>query len=120
MEKLTSELETKAQILWRLFTTIVSHSVKRNQYKHGPVHYPAICMAVATVLKERNKIWLGYRHCYPSSYSNLMSKNRRNITLNTATQYIVVVLNHTGIHTFKSSFTHSKLHGDNESDPAGK
>ena len=56
---LVQELETKAPTLWNMLTTIISHNDKRNQRKQGAVHYPAICMAVATILKERNKNMVG-------------------------------------------------------------
>ena len=58
-EMLISELQTKAPLLFKLLSKIVSHSDKRNQRKHGTVHHPAICMAVATILKERNKNMVG-------------------------------------------------------------
>lgn len=58
-EMLISEVQTRAPILLKLLSTVVSHSDKRNQHKHGSVHYPAICMAVATILKERNKNMVG-------------------------------------------------------------
>ena len=58
-EMLISELQTRALLLLKLLSTIVSHSDKRNQHKQGTVHCPAICMAVATILKERNKNMVG-------------------------------------------------------------
>ena len=58
-EMLIRELQTKSPILFKLLTVLVSHSDKRNQHKHSTVHYPAICMAVATLLKERNKNMVG-------------------------------------------------------------
>lgn len=58
-EILVSELTNKAPTLWKLLSTLVGHSDKRNQLKHGTLHHPAICMAVAMVLKERNKNMTG-------------------------------------------------------------
>ena len=58
-EMLISELQTRAPPLLKLLSTIISHSDKRNQHKQGTVHYPAICMAVGTILKERNKNMVG-------------------------------------------------------------
>ena len=58
-EMLICELQTRAPLLFKLLSKIVSHSDKRNQHKHGMVHHPAICMAVATILKERNKNMVG-------------------------------------------------------------
>ena len=58
-EMLISELQTKAPLLFKLLSKTVSHSDKRNQHKCGTVHHPVICMAVATVLNERNKNMVG-------------------------------------------------------------
>ena len=56
---LISELQTRAPFLFKLLSKIVIHSDKRNQHKHGTVHHPGICVAVATILKERNKSMVG-------------------------------------------------------------
>ena len=47
--------ESTAAVLLQLLLGIVSHSDHRNQEKLGERHYPGICMAVATLLKERNR-----------------------------------------------------------------
>lgn len=56
---LISDLQSEAPVLFKLLTCVVSHSDKGNAHKHRIVHYPAISMAVATVLKERNKNMIG-------------------------------------------------------------
>lgn len=56
---LIDDLQTKAPVLFKMFNKIVSHSDKRNQVKHGAVHHPGICVAVATILKERNREMVG-------------------------------------------------------------
>lgn len=49
------ELEVKAPTLLKLLTMIVSTNDHRNQHKRGERHYPGICIAIATLLKERNR-----------------------------------------------------------------
>ena len=49
------ELEVKAPTLLRMLATIVSRNDHRNQHKQGARHYPGICTAIATLLKERNR-----------------------------------------------------------------
>lgn len=50
-----TELQTKAPVLFRVMTSLVSRNDHRNQQKKGAAHYPGICMAVAIMLKERNR-----------------------------------------------------------------
>ena len=50
-----SELEVKAPILHKIVSKIVSKSDHRNKLKQGDRHYPGICMALAALLKERNR-----------------------------------------------------------------
>ena len=50
-----NELESTAQLLLRLMLLIVSHSDHRNKEKRRARHYPGMCMAIATLLKERNR-----------------------------------------------------------------
>ena len=52
---LINDLQAKAPILFKMLYTVVSHSDKRNQLKCDDAHHPAICMAVATLLKDRNR-----------------------------------------------------------------
>ena len=54
-EILISELEEKAPLLLRIFQLMVSMNDHRNQHKGGVQHYPGICMAMAVLLKERNR-----------------------------------------------------------------
>jgi len=49
------ELEVKAPTLLQILSTIVSRNDHRNQHKQGERHHPGICMAIATLLKERNR-----------------------------------------------------------------
>ena len=75
-EMLISELQTKAPLLFKLLSKIVSHSNKRNQHKHGTVHHLVICTAVATIQKERNKKYGGITLLFLSCYSNFVYKSR--------------------------------------------
>ena len=50
-----SELEEKAPILHKMTSKIVTKSDHRNKLKQGERHHPGICMAVAVLLKERNR-----------------------------------------------------------------
>ena len=52
---LIKDLEAKAPVLFKMFYTVVSHSDRRNQQKREATHHPAICTAVATLLKDRNR-----------------------------------------------------------------
>ena len=52
-------LEEKALTLLRLLPKIVGKSDNRNQDKHGDKPHPGICMAIATVLNERNREMYG-------------------------------------------------------------
>ena len=53
------ELQTRAPTLLRMLLKIVSHSDLRNKKKCGECHFPGVCMAVAVLLKERNKHMVG-------------------------------------------------------------
>ena len=53
------ELEVKAPTLLRMLSMIVSRNDHRNQHKQGERHHPGICMAIATLLKERNREMCG-------------------------------------------------------------
>ena len=46
------DLQVNAPTLLKVFSTIASHSDHRNDRKQGDRHYPGICMAVSTILKE--------------------------------------------------------------------
>ena len=50
-----SELGRESSNLLRLLPKIVGKSDHRSQDKHGDKHHPGICMAIATLLKERNQ-----------------------------------------------------------------
>ena len=50
-----SEMEAKSPLLLKLLRMIVSHSDSRNDHKYGDRHNPGICMAMAVLLKERNR-----------------------------------------------------------------
>ena len=55
----TKDLSVKAPILLRLISSIVAHSDYRNKRKVGSAHDPGICMALAVLLKERNREMCG-------------------------------------------------------------
>ena len=56
---LIDDLQMKAPILFKMLNKIVSQIGKRNLFKHGAVHHPVIYMAVATILKQRNREMVG-------------------------------------------------------------
>ena len=53
------ELQTCAPILLKIFQVITSHSDSRNENKVGNAHFPAVCMAIGILLKERNQHMCG-------------------------------------------------------------
>ena len=57
------ELETRAPVFLQLCKAIVEHGDHRNEQKKGGVHLPAICMAIAVLLKERNREMVGLQTC---------------------------------------------------------
>ena len=73
--KCIRELQSTAPVLLQLLLGIVSHSDHRNQEKLGEQHYPGICMAVATLLKERNRQMSGIQtFLFPVLFSSLVEK----------------------------------------------
>ena len=57
--ELVSELEARAPLLLKALSSIVARNDHRNQSKVGASHFPGICMAAATILKERNREMCG-------------------------------------------------------------
>ena len=57
--KCIAELHDKAPTLLCIISTIVKHNDHRNASKRGDCHYPGICMAVAVLMKERNREMCG-------------------------------------------------------------
>ena len=53
------ELRAKTPLLLQILTKIVCHSDSRNKKKVDSAHFPSVCMAVATILKERNREMCG-------------------------------------------------------------
>ena len=58
-DALVNEFQYKAPTIYQIFTTVVSHNDHRNATKKGAQHNPSICMAAATLLKERNREMCG-------------------------------------------------------------
>ena len=56
---LVSELESRAPLLFKAFSSIAGRNDHRNKSKVGAIHHPAICMATAVILKERNREMCG-------------------------------------------------------------
>lgn len=54
-----ANLQLNAPLLFTLFYTIVSRNDNRNVVKVGAAHYPGICSAIASLLKERNRKMCG-------------------------------------------------------------
>ena len=65
-----SELQEKAPLLLNLLTSIVSHTDYLNKTKNSFFHYPGIAMAVAIMLKERNREMCGIQSSYHYYSSN--------------------------------------------------
>ena len=54
-----TELKVKAPLTLQLVTALVSKNDSRNKQKCGDAHYPGICMAIAIMLKERDREMCG-------------------------------------------------------------
>ena len=55
----SEELSSNCPVLHSLLNAIVSHSDHRNVTKQGSSHLPGVCMAIAVLLKERNREMCG-------------------------------------------------------------
>ena len=53
------ELRSSAPLLLEVLTAVVSQNDNRNAQKCGAAHFPGICLAVAAILKERNREMCG-------------------------------------------------------------
>ena len=51
----SEELSSNCPVLHSLLNATVSHSDHRNVTKQGSSHLPGVCMAIAVLLKERNR-----------------------------------------------------------------
>ena len=58
-QTLIDELQNRAPIVLKILQVITSHSDSRNEQKCGDVHYPAICLVMGILLKERNRQMCG-------------------------------------------------------------
>ena len=56
---LVNELESRAPLLFKALSSIAGRNDHRNKSKVGAAHHPGICMAVAIILKERNREMCG-------------------------------------------------------------
>ena len=54
-----AELQLKAPMLLEMVSTLVSCNDNRNKGKRGDAHHPGICMAIAILMKERNREMCG-------------------------------------------------------------
>ena len=54
-----AELRLKAPMLLEMVSTLVSCNDNWNKGKRGDAHHPGICMAIAMLLKERNREMCG-------------------------------------------------------------
>ena len=59
LEEFIEELKTHAPTLFQVASVITSHNDHKNQSKKGSKHHPGICMALAVLLKERNREMCG-------------------------------------------------------------
>ena len=58
-KKCIDELEMYAPLLLKLVFHICRHRDNVNKQKKGDSHYPGVCMAIACILKERNREMCG-------------------------------------------------------------
>ena len=58
-DEFADDLKLKAPIIYKIASVIVSHCDHRNEFKKGSQHTSSKCMAVATLLKERNREMCG-------------------------------------------------------------
>ena len=49
------QLQEKSPFIYRLIVSLVQRNDNRNKIKRGDSHIPGICMAMAILLKERNR-----------------------------------------------------------------
>ena len=61
---LVTELKKKAPLLYRIMCHLTSTSDHMNEMNCGDVHNPGICMAIAVLLKERNREICGVQILY--------------------------------------------------------
>ena len=59
VQSIVQELQTHAPTLLKIASVITTHNDRRNAEKQGSFHHPGICMAIATLLKERNREMCG-------------------------------------------------------------
>ena len=59
LEEFIQELKTYAPTLFQVASVITSHNDHKNQSKKGSKHHPGIYMALAVLLKERNREMCG-------------------------------------------------------------
>ena len=67
-----TELQKNCPTLLRLLRSLVSRNDHRNEHKRGESHDPGLCMAIATILKERNREMCGIQ-----TYVSLVLFNSR-------------------------------------------
>lgn len=76
-DKLADDLKSKAPTIFKIFSLVVSHNDHRNEFKKGAsCHMPSICMAIAILLKERNREICGFSHSFPLHYMHLRSRKK--------------------------------------------
>ena len=63
-----TELQNNFPTLLRLLRSLVSRNDHRNEHKRGESHDPGLCMAIATILKERNREMCGIQICISRTF----------------------------------------------------
>lgn len=58
-QKCIEELQSAAPHILQVLIAIASKNDKRNTVKQGSAHFPGICIALAVILKERNREMCG-------------------------------------------------------------
>ena len=70
-DELADTLKLKAPTIYKIF--LVTHSDHRKEYKKSNQHMPSICMAMATLLKERNREMCGVQSVIASQVQKKVS-----------------------------------------------
>lgn len=114
-KSLIDNLSSKAPLLMKVFTAIVSHSDHRNREKTGSAHHPRICMATAVLLKERNREMCGLQSVISTLlYSSHVDKQVCTYNVHVHDCTCTGVFIHVGLFTVEPNWGVSELHRDSQ------
>ena len=86
LEAFIQELKTHAPTLFQIASVIASHNDHKNESKKGSQHHPGICMALAILLKERNREMCGLQTVV--SIAMFSSRVQKKVCVNCREMYI--------------------------------